>query len=282
MANPNLFIIGEQKAGTSALYEHLKNSPNIFINDKKKEFHYLISNAIKLNKAAFHEKGIVSNKDDYLNYFKDSKDEKYILDSSTSYLYYIDDFYENLNSLTGTSCLNKIIVIRREPVSRTISAYKHLFKYRGSIELRNYIDDFKKNKNNNKVWDEDIIGYNYKDEKITKAKDFFGENLLILDYQKLCDDPKTVINEVCDFLDIGKIEINVRIRENVSGKIDNPLLRTLFFSRHPVKEFIKRNIPSVFLRYSKKYKSALYLRFRQEVNVEDIDRKELEKIYYEK
>jgi len=77
---PNLFIVGAQKAGTTSLYEYLKEIPGVFMSPIK-EPHFFSHASIKNPWQT-----PINNEKDYLNLFKNVKDEKIIGEASPTYL----------------------------------------------------------------------------------------------------------------------------------------------------------------------------------------------------
>lgn len=70
---PNLFIIGAMKSGTSSLHNYLSSHPDIFMSQVKEPMHF--------SREDMWSKG----NDDYLGLFADAKNEKYLGESSTEY-----------------------------------------------------------------------------------------------------------------------------------------------------------------------------------------------------
>jgi len=130
MKKPDFLIIGAQKAGTTWLWEMLKQHPETDL-PQIKEIHYFGS-------AELHHKG----RDWYYDHFKNIDATKLTGEASTTYLYDKIPFWHNkANHIEFDETLSsipelilqelpdvKIIVSLRDPVKRAISAYQHLLK----------------------------------------------------------------------------------------------------------------------------------------------------------
>ena len=116
MLKPNLFIIGAPKCGTTSIYSFLKQHPEIYMPDFK-EPHYFGSD---LNK----KKGVyIDTEEEYLSLFIESKNEIFIGEASTYYLYSnlapMEIFKFNPDS--------KIIIALRNPIDLIYSLHSQYF-----------------------------------------------------------------------------------------------------------------------------------------------------------
>lgn len=123
MKKPNLFIIGQHKAGTSALCTFLGQHPDIFFH-KLKELHHFESDFL-LDKIASHNvitKNLLKRYNATLEYYLDNYkgvDTVIIGDKTPSYLYSITSAMEIFNFNPSA----KIIALFREPVSYLYSLH---------------------------------------------------------------------------------------------------------------------------------------------------------------
>jgi hypothetical protein len=104
---PNFFIAGVPKAGTTSLYEYLRQHPQIFMPGNSKEPCYFV-----------HGYG-VEKWDDYLSLFKNAGDKKAIGESSSVYCY-CEESAGWIKSALGDV---KIIILLRNPARRAFSLY---------------------------------------------------------------------------------------------------------------------------------------------------------------
>lgn len=110
----NLFIIGEQKCGTTSLFKLLVRNPNILAS-KAKECHYFNTTKTRTDKG-------------YKNYHKEYRCPVY-----KKYIYQIDatpDYLSDKKAVELIQAYNpeaKIIIVLRNPALRFISAYNFYF-----------------------------------------------------------------------------------------------------------------------------------------------------------
>jgi hypothetical protein len=110
---PGFVIAGAQKCGTSSLHHSLKLHENIFMSEPKEiNFFHIDAN---------YEKGLAW----YSSFFKDWKTEKIAGESSPDYFCHRVVPQRLARALPHA----KIIVILRNPVDRTYSAYWHAVRY---------------------------------------------------------------------------------------------------------------------------------------------------------
>lgn len=198
MKNNNVLIIaGAPKAGTTSLHNWLASHPNIN-GAKLKETRFFLDNDYKLPKAN------IDNSDafNFLEFFsinhKNSTD--FLLDSSPDYLYCkkplsIPKYFPNA----------KVIVILREPTERFISHYNYS-KKRGLIDSNANLCDYISMQNNEFIADNEphlnALSMGKYKKYIDEYRNVFGENLLVLDFVDLTENPRMVLKNICDFLNI--------------------------------------------------------------------------------
>lgn len=132
--NPNLFIIGAPKSGTTALAYNLSASKDIFL-PKIKEPRYFDAHVFYDCIDDYPVKSL----DDYLSYYENEAavKSKYRLDASVFNMYSIISI-KNILKLQPDS---KFIVMLREPVSASVSMHKQRLKYPAG-GMREVSDDF--------------------------------------------------------------------------------------------------------------------------------------------
>jgi len=216
---PNFFIVGAPKAGTTSLYEYLKKIPGIYMS-KIKEPHYFS----KVPPGSF----MIGNKKDYLELFKDAKDEKAIGEASTSYL----ACQETPKLIHSTIPNAKIIIILRDPVEQFFSG--HLMLHRQGIQKISFHEriekEFKKNYEQNLSWQTN--GYS---EQVKRYFEIFGrDQVKIIIFEEFIQNKKRIVEDVLSFLDVnhtlenfeGKTYNKFEDQRVPRGKISEHLLRS--------------------------------------------------------
>ena len=126
MAEPNFFIIGAQKCGTTALHHAMSQHPEIFLSRKKEPFFFAmdgkVPNCWTVSKMNF--KWLVYKWDDYLRLFEGVKNEKAIGEASAIYLssYYPERTAARIRKRIPHA---RIIALIRQPSERAYSAFNY-------------------------------------------------------------------------------------------------------------------------------------------------------------
>ena len=135
MILPNFLIIGAPKAGTTTLYNYLKQHPQIYMSSIKEPhfFSYGCDNK-PTTKLSF-----ISNWEEYQTLFQKVSEQTAIGEASTSYLYH-PRAAERIHHYLPNA---QLIAILRDPAESTYS--KFLMDYRWQFDIysqRNPLEDF--------------------------------------------------------------------------------------------------------------------------------------------
>ncbi|WP_347839088.1 sulfotransferase domain-containing protein [uncultured Draconibacterium sp.] len=178
----DFIIIGAMKAGTTSLYELLKEHPQISFS-KIKETHFF-------SQTSNWQKNIAS----YHKLFSEKEGGKLLGEASTSYAF--RPHYKNVaEKIYNYNPDMKIIYIVRNPIDRSISHYMHSFS-KGYTKLT--IDEEIKSR-------EHIIQvsrYFYQIEPYLKL--FGKEQILFIDFEDFIKSKKEVLDKLAYFLNIDK------------------------------------------------------------------------------
>jgi len=214
MNSPNLFIVGQPKSGTTALYFLLKQHPNVFFPDEKepnyfaKDFEKEVNEFYKLD-LKYKQKPIETkfkSINEYLKIFSLCKKEKIIGEASTTYLYSkiaakeIKKFNHN----------SKIIIILRDPVEFVISLFQehsHNIEMAESFEEAMLLEKIrKKGKYFKCSAPKSLLYYS---ERVRYAKqikrylnNFPNENILVILFEDFKKDNLRTFKKVCKFIGI--------------------------------------------------------------------------------
>ena len=111
--NPDFFIVGAPKAGTSSLYNYLLQHPSVFLSEPKEP--HFFHNRRSPGSPVLGEKDL----EEYLRLFEGVPDDVRAGEASTSYLYSANAAWEIKNVFPDA----KIMMILRNPVDRAYSQY---------------------------------------------------------------------------------------------------------------------------------------------------------------
>jgi len=242
---PNLFIVGAAKSGTTSLYRYILQHPAIFF-CKPKEPRYFSS---KYNNFPHNGPGdyvadnfTIKEESKYIDLFKSVKNEKIIGEASVDYLYY----YKTAYDIKKYSPNAKIIITLRNPVDRAFSAYVHLKGAgRENLTFEEALKQEKSRMNDNYefIWFYKDVGKYYMQAKT--YLDIFGkENVLIILFDELNKDVKSVIKKMMFFLNIDpNAIIDDHIKYNFSGIPKNKTIDLILKNRE-LQHLAKKNISS--------------------------------------
>lgn len=195
---PNLLIGGVHKAGTTSLHTYLSMHPDV-CGSLIKELAFLLP-------ARYHKP--VSDDKVYASHFKNYKGEKYILETTPSYLYGGEALINTIDQRLGADV--KIIMILREPTDRFISFYRHCIT-KLEIPADTTLDDFIRLNHPLHYGvriDDDVahitqglVEGNYA-TYLSLWMQHYKDRMLILFFDELSKDTPGTMKKICEFLDI--------------------------------------------------------------------------------
>ncbi|MDA9808159.1 sulfotransferase domain-containing protein [Flavobacteriales bacterium] len=249
MSNPNLFIVGAAKSGTTSLHNYLNQHPNIFMCNPK-EPHFLINKEIGVDRIPVG----ITEKLEYEDLFFEGGDKKYRGESSVMYLMYPEIVIPKIknNYLENT----KIIIMLRNPVERAYSGFHHVRRYNIKENIQDFTEAWKlseeryfnqKDMTPASRYQELGLYYNQVQSYLNEFKD----NLHIIIYDDYKSDFKSEMNKVFDFLEVENIEIDSDKRYMVGGwQWENEKMKRLMMNSNSLKSLLKILIPFKGLRKS--------------------------------
>ena len=195
MPLPNFICVGAQKAGTSTLFDVLKQSPDIYFPEKK-EIHFF-------EKPEQYEKGI----EYYKSLFdKNYNKEKLIGEITPEYLFYNyvpQRIYNNLGPI-------KIIIFLRNPILRSYSQFNFHKMYQAESLNSNFFNEIKKEKlkENVDLYDTWCTPTYYLSKslyfnQVKRYIDVFGkDNVYVGIFEELFSKNELNLNPIFDFLGV--------------------------------------------------------------------------------
>lgn len=236
----NLFLsVGAMKAGTTWLYEILKDHPDVKFTPEK-EIHYFANKVgienqlnfrnrtLKLKKVMqkyhngnakyisenldeiawyvkYANKGIIDN-EWYISLFDNFPESKYFADFSNLYCQMDHKGWANVEKV---SISNKVIYTLRDPLKRLWSHYKFHHKWVGKEDdvLDDGIELFKETLSKN--WF--INNADYAKNLMLLNESIHKDNLMVLYFEDFRDDPQQQADNIADFLNISPINIDIEV-----------------------------------------------------------------------
>jgi len=236
---PNLFIIGAMKAGTTSLYEYLKDIPDIYMSPVKEPKYFS-------EERDSENTGVKRIKDEteYLTLFEKAKDEKFLGEASPDYLF-DPDSAKLINQIMPEA---KIIIILRDPIERAFSHY--LLDLR-SNPTESQVHEKLLHDMNEKIKKKKIrlrLEASFYHDDVKRYLEIFPrEQVKILIFEEMMKNPKGTIQEILDFLGL-----NYELEE-LKGEAHNPFVGLSvprgafsknFLEKGSKSKFVKKIIPS--------------------------------------
>lgn len=276
MNKPNFFIVGAAKSGTTSLYHYLKShhqvymspvkEPNYFSTDintsefsstYKKNTTFLKEDYFKQNNPQEIQLSFIAREDHYYALFQNVKNEKAIGECSTSYLY-SSVAAKNIYHFNPEA---KIIIILRNPLYRTFSHYLMAVRYGfTALEFKDaMIKDINKKE---KGWGKSELFIElslYYEQLKNYFHVFPKEQIQVLFFDELNENPLQLINKCCNFLDIDTFTTIKDEKHNVAVLPRNKAINKLL-TETGMKKFIsvlggeklKNNIRGFFYKSNKR------------------------------
>ncbi len=242
---PDFFIVGAAKAGTTSIYQYLKQHPEIYL-PPIKEVNYFCSDirpenfrtdyarSVYLNVDAYIEGGMkdevfhgfIQNWEQYKKIFNPAAGKNAIGELSNTYLFSevaAKNIYEKFPQA-------KIIMILRNPVERAFSHYQ--------MDLRNGLvkEDFITEFNNDryrlpKGWGISNLYYELGlySEQVKRFMQFFKrEQILVLLHDNFVNHEKSSFHMICKFLNVNEnFEFNFSVKHNQAKAPRNKFIAML-------------------------------------------------------
>ena len=209
--NPNLFIAGVPKAGTTSLFRYLALHPEVHPSNPKEPGYF----------HPFKIKEMDTGLDAYNKCFSGYSGQKYAMEATPGYFY---GGSESANAINTFSPDSKVIIVLRNPVDRLFSFYKYkksLGHIDGNLNFTKYIEESKKissdqpiRKENYDFWA--MIGGKYV-SLLSEWHDVFGSRMRIYFFDDMVSDEPQFIEEICKWLELDFSQIGSK-RTRVENK----------------------------------------------------------------
>ena len=209
-----------------------------------KEPQYLVHSKIQ---GRLHK--YITNREDYLNLFS-AADQQCIGEASVFYLYFYEEAIANIKKELGENV--KIIIMLREPVRRTVSAYEHVF--RNNIKEQLSFSEALAAEEGRLEREQDLTPMAmYKSMSMyadaVKAFPEAFQDVHIVLYDDFQTSPKQCIDQIFEFLGLeSSEEIDYLSRHNIGGwQWENEKVKQLALSDGFFKKIVRVTVPK-FLR----------------------------------
>ena len=198
VVEPNFFIVGAPKSGTTNISYYLMQHPQVFMPENLEPYYFA-----RLDIPQNYEREIISNEKKYLNLFKNTKNCRAIGESSPVYLYCPHSALEIKNRFPNS----KIIISLRNPIEIAYSEYFSL-KFMGFDKNRSFnelLDSSKEQLDQNEFHIDSLLEAGFYSKHIKRFQKIFSKNQIkIIIFEEYIKNTIPTINSILSFLDIDK------------------------------------------------------------------------------
>ena len=247
MTMPNFLIIGAAKAGTTALYEYLKQHPQVYMSHEKEPKFFALEGE-KLDFRGPHDqeninRTAITDIEAYRKLFEGVSNEIAIGEASPLYLYSPKAPGRIKNYIPDA----KMIAILRNPVDRAYSGYMmHLgLGWETTNDFTQALLEEEMRIRNNWGWGHYVnVGFYYM--QLKRYFDTFNpDQIKVYLYEDLNANPIAMLQEIFQFLNVDQSFIpDIAIKHNISGIPKNNFLGALINSVKPLNPILKQVFPS--------------------------------------
>lgn len=221
MVLPNFLIIGAAKAGTTSLYEYLKQHPQIWMSPVK-ETNFFALEGETLNFCGpgdqdYINRFSVTKIEDYLNLFQGASNQVAIGEVSPLYLY----SPKAPNRIQQYIPEIKLIAILRNPVERAYSSFLHLIRD-GREPVENFAqaleeEEFRIRSNWEHIWHYKQLGFYYV-QLNRYFTTFSQQQIRVYLFEDLITNPLSMLKDIFQFLVLNEEFMpDISVKYNVSG-----------------------------------------------------------------
>ena len=220
MIMPNFLIIGAAKAGTTSLYEYLKQHPQIWMSPVKETNFF----ALEGETLDFHGPGdqdwissfSITKIEEYLNLFQGAENAVAIGEASPLYLYSPKAPKRIRQYIPNT----KLIAILRNPVERAYSQFL-MFVRDGREPLGDFAEAIEQEENrvlNNWEWAWQYLGVGFYYTQLQRYFDTFAPSQIrVYLFDEFKTNPASILQDMFQFLGVDNSFIpDMSIKHNVS------------------------------------------------------------------
>jgi hypothetical protein len=241
---PNMFILGAAKAGTTTLYNLLKQHPQVFLSFDKEPMFF--------SRDDYYSRGIEWYID---TFFKNSGEFTIRSEATPHYLYWAKKVSARIHAVYASQPM-KFLVILRNPIQRAYSWYWNMVSE--GRESLSFLDALlaeerriRENWRELEYYGSMQYGYYHGGCYATQLQFFFDdfppESFLILLQEDLMRDQKAIMIKTFEFLNINSEMVVEPIVSNPSAMPRSRILHNMIRNPSLLKNVVKKIFPAEFL-----------------------------------
>lgn len=277
MKLPTFLIVGVQKAGTTSIYNYLKQHPQIYMSPvKETDFLEQDWEKIAAETGKTYQKGIRTFQQ-YQELFEGVRDEIAIGEASPNYLFHYQSSADLISHYLPQA---KLIVILRNPVERAYSDY--LMHVRDAIGRKSLSEQIKYSAHKSF-----IIKKGFYTTPLQHYFDKFGrEKIKIYLYDDLCQSPLEMMQDLYRYVGVDETFVpNLSYKAQVAQVPKVDAVNTILKTRNPVRSsftaILKQILPLQTRQKIRQKLIELNSQDKQKNPLSQQDRQQLLEIYRE-
>ena len=235
---PNFFIVGAPKSGTTNMSYYLMQHPQVFMPENLEPYYFA-----RLDIPQNHKRDIISDEEKYLNLFKNAKNCKAIGESSPVYLSCPHAALEIKNRFPNS----KIIISIRNPIEIAYSEYFSL-KFMGFDENTSFnelLDVSEEQLTRNEFHIDSLLEAGFYSKQIKRFQKIFPKNQIkIIIFEEYIKNTIPTINSILSFLDIQK-SIIFKVAPKGAYKVPRNFVSQKLMNNFTFRKAAKFIIPTV-------------------------------------
>ena len=204
MTLPNFFVIGAGKSGTTALYDALRQHPQIFMSPIKEPHYFAFQGLPPVFKGPagdyYRRTGVYSPRDYYM-LFQHAMQYKSIGEASPTYM--VSDYAaEHIRQDLPDS---KLVAVLRQPAERAYSNYMY-FVQKGIEHASSFSEALEQEPRRREQGWADLFFYRHKGYYHQQLSRYFGvfprEQIRIYFYEDWKESPQNILQDLFGFLEV--------------------------------------------------------------------------------
>ena len=247
---PNFMLVGAMRCGTSALYRLLDGNPLISMSSPKEPHHFVAQHY-----DAFTGPGdewvasqVVRTRGHYERIMQPREGARISGEASATYLYYQDALSSIAERVPGV----KIVVLLREPVARSYSAYWYLRsqnrEWLTSFDAALEAEDARIRDGFGPMWHYASASH-YADGLRLCYRLFGADRVFVSTNERLVRDPRGFLVDLSAFLDVPCVHTEtISIKTNGSGQPHSTLLNAVLHPPPIIRRVLRAVMPSSSVR----------------------------------
>ena len=234
MRFPDFLVAGAARSGTTALYERLRNHPDIFMPLEKEPMFlslWKIGSRLEYQSGELVEDWTIPDMASYAGLFEEAGDDQICGEASVWYLYDHETVISNIRELYGEQASQlKIILLLRNPIVRAWSHYmikRSRLKEPLSFEEAVRPEIIRQRLGDGLVYSYDYIGFGMYAKQVKAWKAAFPHTRVWI-HEEFFSNMEQSMTEVATFLGVDMDPaLMIRNRVNASGMHRNRFTRWL-------------------------------------------------------